>query len=136
MATIEDRNVIDKIGIISSFDMSKFHYIRDVNNCIDDINDYLATICTISNIVKGSGEYTFENFYGIESAQGNLDKNSIQVGDKSMENILDALKNEIEILRIDYLYAIEVTTKTLQKYRSALYNRRQYLIEEERKNKD
>lgn len=119
--------------IITHFDTSKFYSETEIEYCKYDIGQYKKAIEGIRTIVNADGKttYKFDDFYGLERAHGYLNENNIQVGEKNMNNILDALRNEIELLKIDYLCAIEAATKTLTNYEEALELRRQQLIQDE-----
>lgn len=107
-----------------SFHMSKIENSSIAKYCLDAIDDYKTIIGKIEKIIIGE-----ENRYSItkSAAWPLLSKDNLQIGYKSMDNILETLDYEIELLQTDYLYTIAIINDSLNELEKALFARKKEL---------
>lgn len=100
-----------------SFHMSKIENSSIAKYCLAAIEDYKTIIGKIEKIIIGE-----ENRYNYFKTTWPdlLGKNQLQIGNKSMEDILKTLDYEIESLQTDYLYTIAIINDSLNKLEKAL----------------
>lgn len=116
---------IDEINCYSfQIYMSKIESSSIAKYCIDAIEDYKTIIGKIEKIIKGE-----ENRYNDFKTKWPdfLGKDKLQIGNKSMEDILKTLDHEIELLQTDYLYTIAIINDSLNKLEKDLVDRKKEL---------